>query len=183
MYSDEKLIKQILSGDKGAFEELIAKHYGTVYSICFNFMSNAEDARDMSQEVFIRIYNNLEKFRYESSLVTWIYRISANTCLTELKKMSRLKICTVDDSPTLEGVGANPEEAVQLKELTKLVEEELDKMGTQTGKIMRMRLYGREKFKDIAEKLGLSLSTATSIFTRSKRNLQKVIEGFYKEVD
>jgi len=177
------MISRILRGSSDAFEVLITKHYKTVYNICRNFMGDDEDARDMSQEVFIRIYNNLDKFRYESSLNTWIYRICANTCLTQLKQMNRLKTCSTEDCTLPDDKEMSPEDAYELKELTRLVEDELDNMGNTTGKIMRMRLFGMEKFKDIAGKLGLSPSTATSIFTRSKRNLQKVVESYNKEVN
>jgi len=180
---DRSVVKRILDGDSDAFGELIAKHYQTVYNICRGFMGNDEDAMDMSQEVFIRIYNNLNKFRYESSLFTWIYRICANTCLTQLQKMNRIKYCSAEECNEREDNAIRPEEAVELKELVRLVEDELKHMGETTGKIMHMRLFGMNKFKDIAARLGISSSTTTSIFTRSKRDLQKAVNFYKKEAD
>lgn len=183
MSEDNNIINQILNGDSIAFEVLIKKHYQTVFNICRGFMASDEDAMDMSQEVFIKVYNNLNKFRSESSFFTWIYRICANTCLTQLQKMNRLRICSAEECSLPEDSMTNIGEAIELKELISLVDDELDRMGITTGRIMRMRIFGRDKFKDIAAKLGLSCSTATSIFTRSKRNLQKAVELYNKEAD
>ena len=86
-----QLINRIKEGDKKAFDELVSLYEKTIYRICHRFFYNEEDAIDATQEVFIKIYRNIEKFEGRSSFNTWIYRIAANTCSTISEKKKKEK--------------------------------------------------------------------------------------------
>lgn len=77
-----QLIKDIKEGDRFAFDKLVSLYEKDVYRICHRFFNNEEDALDATQEVFIKLYRYIEKFEGRSAFRTWLYRISANTCLT-----------------------------------------------------------------------------------------------------
>jgi RNA polymerase sigma-70 factor (ECF subfamily) len=79
MDHDFRTVRKVLRGNIECFEELILKYESRVYRTCWRFVGNSNDAEDITQEVFIRIYNNLSKFKKNSSFSTWIYRITVNT--------------------------------------------------------------------------------------------------------
>ena len=73
------------------FRELVIEHQDQVFNTCLGFMKNSDEAKDMAQEVFIHVYQNIKKFKGESLLSTWIYRITVNKCLEEIRKRGRQK--------------------------------------------------------------------------------------------
>jgi RNA polymerase sigma-70 factor (ECF subfamily) len=83
---EEKYVALARDGDKGAFEFLVKKYETKVYGIASHMLPNAEDARDAAQEAFIKAYRSISRFRGESKFSTWLYRITNNVCLDQLRK-------------------------------------------------------------------------------------------------
>ncbi|MDD2437617.1 MAG: RNA polymerase sigma factor [Massilibacteroides sp.] len=83
---DKKWIEQILAGDVQSFSCLIAKYETMVYTLAFRLMGNKEDAEEVTQDAFIKVYNALDKFKFESKFSTWLYRIVYRTALTALRQ-------------------------------------------------------------------------------------------------
>ena len=82
---DIALVERYASGDMTAFDELMIRYERPIYRLCYRFTSNADDARDLAQEVFIKAFEHLAGFRKESSLKTWLYRIATNHCINHVK--------------------------------------------------------------------------------------------------
>lgn len=99
--TDDSIVKKVLRGEIQYFSELVDKYESLVYRTCYKFTRNNEDALDLCQEIFIKIYNNLDKFTGASSLSTWIYKISVNTCLNFLRTRDSLVLDTTDLEKTL----------------------------------------------------------------------------------
>jgi RNA polymerase sigma-70 factor (ECF subfamily) len=85
------LIQKLKSNDREAFYELVALYKDGVITTCYRFLLNKEDAEDISQEVFVEVYQSIGSFRGDSKISTWIYRIAVTKCLNELKKRQRKK--------------------------------------------------------------------------------------------
>src|SRR5438094_5173225 len=82
---DERaLVDACLAGRAGAFDVIVERHRRAVYQLCYRFVGNHEDASDLLQDVFLRAYRGLHRFRRESSLATWLYRIGVNVCLNRV---------------------------------------------------------------------------------------------------
>src|SRR4030095_16075773 len=81
---DITLIERYANGDMTAFDELMIRYERPIYRLCYRFTSNADDARDLAQEVFIKAFEHLTHFRRESSLKTWLYRIATNHCINHV---------------------------------------------------------------------------------------------------
>src|SRR5580765_2111884 len=79
-----ELVAACLAGRRDAFDLIVERHRRTVYLLCYRFVGNHEDASDLSQDVFVRAYKGLQRFRGQSSLSTWIYRIGVNVCLNRV---------------------------------------------------------------------------------------------------
>jgi RNA polymerase sigma-70 factor (ECF subfamily) len=89
---DEKLlIEQAQSGDREAFEQLVRRHDRDILRLAFHMLGNREEAREVFQETFLKAYRSLNRFRFESSFYTWIYRIATNVSLDHLRKRQTLK--------------------------------------------------------------------------------------------
>jgi RNA polymerase sigma-70 factor (ECF subfamily) len=78
---DLSLINRFKAGDISAFEEILLRHQDKIYNLCRRMLGNSHDAEDATQDVFLKAYQNLNKFKPESSLHTWLYRIAVNTCI------------------------------------------------------------------------------------------------------
>jgi RNA polymerase sigma-70 factor (ECF subfamily) len=102
---DRALVHRFCTGDEGAFEELINLYREKVYATAYRFVGNHEEADDLSQEVFIRVYRSLRKFRGDSSFYTWLYRIIINLCINYVKKRARYAKVPLED---VSGVMADP---------------------------------------------------------------------------
>src|SRR5262249_12548755 len=86
---DDQLVGHYLAGDRTAFDELMIRYQRRIYRVCYRFVENREDARDLAQDVFIKAFQNLSTFRRECSLKTWLYRIAINHCINHVKKHSQ----------------------------------------------------------------------------------------------
>ena len=89
MKGDEEdivLVRRFKNGNEKAFDRLFEKYQIPLYSICYRYTRNGADARDLTQDIFIKIYNNLKKFNEKSKLFTWLYRIAVNTCISFKRK-------------------------------------------------------------------------------------------------
>src|SRR6186997_1275747 len=82
---DFTLVERYANGDMTAFDELMIRYERPIYRLCYRFTSNADDARDLAQDVFIKAFEHLASFRKESSLKTWLYRIATNHCINHVK--------------------------------------------------------------------------------------------------
>jgi RNA polymerase sigma-70 factor, ECF subfamily len=171
-------IKKVLSGHPEYFNEMVETYKGLVFKICLELMKNEQDALDMSQEVFIKIYNNLDKFKFKSKFTTWVYKICVNTCLTELKKKHRLNL------PLEEGLdygsSPSPEELLEGEEIIELIKEEISRMSPKKRNILKLRSLKQYTFDKIAEILKIPSSSARTEYTRAKAQLAESIEKYNK---
>ena len=120
---DVQLVARAQTGDARAFEELVRRYRNTVYALAFRFVHNREEAWDLSQEVFVRAFNGLARFRGDASFKTWLMRITANQCKDFLKKR-RLKTVAFDEAHGGNQVGdPGPAHAAQAKEVVEAVNE------------------------------------------------------------
>ncbi len=86
---DFALVRAVRGGDEDAFGQLVRKYQGRIYSLAYGMVGNHSDADDLAQEIFLKCYRNIAKFRFKSSFYTWLYRIGVNTILTRRKKLRR----------------------------------------------------------------------------------------------
>ena len=94
---DTDLIKRAQQGDMSAFEQLVFRHDKQVIGIAARYTTNAEDAKDIYQEVFIRVYRNIRRFRFKSDFATWVHRITVNVCLTHKARAKRGLHISIDE--------------------------------------------------------------------------------------
>jgi RNA polymerase sigma-70 factor (ECF subfamily) len=184
--SQEKLLlERFRNGDKKVFGDLIRRYEKGVYRLCFRFFNNEEDAMDASQEVFLKAFRALEKFEGRSSFKTWLYRITANTCITLSEKKKREK------EGMIQGIlnwwsnrnAETPEEEFIAKETRRLNKEVVSDKIEKLPENYRMPLILKDieglPLDKISEVLEIPLGTTKSRINRGRRLLQESLQGYY----
>ena len=164
-----ELVELAKKGDERAFDELIDKFADRIFTEAYYLMGNREDAMDVSQLVFLRVFLGIKHFKGESKLSTWIYRITINTALRELKKRSRRP--PIEDSDDVD-----PQDEVIRHDEQKLAMVALDQLPEQYRAIIIMRELNDMSFKDIADSLGISVNLAKVRAFRAKQKFKTIIE-------
>ena len=150
-----------------AFEELVCRHEQKVYAICLRYFGNAEQAEEISQETFLKVFQQLKNFRGDSKFTTWLYRITINLCHTAAQKKSPKNFDSIDDYA----------DHLQLSEDFKCDDEEqcvqycIDKQQEQEKAIISMRFNTELSLQEIADILNLKLSA-------TKMRLYRAMDGF-----
>jgi RNA polymerase sigma factor (sigma-70 family) len=157
---------------KARFNKLFDKQYGKVFRLCKGYFNGNEAlASDSAQEVFIKIWESLDSFRGESSISTWIYRISVNTCLLYLRKQSTKKEKVMNAFPSIAAEQYSFEEEEKLQKMYRCIQklEEKDKM------IMLMMLEGIG-YQEISEVVGITEEALRVRIHRIKKNLTQCVQ-------
>jgi len=184
--TDKELIQQIVDKkNQKAFEDLVNRYQLLVIKTCMGFTSSYADAEDLAQEVFIEVYQSLEKFRNEAKLSTWIYRIAINKSLNFIRKQKRERFFKSIESFFNKD---NSYESIQLSDETNLADKRISNLeNKQLLKNAIAKLpenqriafilskYQELSYKEIAEVMGVTLSSVESLLFRAKSNLQKII--------
>lgn len=174
---DINFVKKILEGKTENFTGLVKMYEDRVYGTCLKFVRNREDALDLSQETFIRIYNNLDTYKGKSSLSTWIYRICVNTCLNFLRRKDAL-ILTGEIGIREDPDSKDPERLAQEKELFDFLDKNLNKSGEKSRKIFLYRFFHGMPFKEIAGRLKINAGSARMDYSRTRKMLKENINEY-----
>ena len=187
MDKDTELIESARNGDISAFKELVKEHKKNVYYLAFDLTRNREDAEDVSQEVFVKVYKSLNNFRGDAKFSSWLYRITVNTCLSLKTKKS---YSTMKPSEDIENVndakhGTNsssfpsPERETSSGFIKEHIEKALQKLPKKERMIFIMRNYNGMSFEEIVDVLKIKPGTARSSNFKALKKLQKEL-AFYK---
>lgn len=167
IHTDEKLIKQCLRGKTRAQQALYGKYSGVIYAICFRYAKNEEDAKDLLQETFVKMFTNLEKFKHEVSFEGWLKRIAVNTAIRHyqqsLKKLDNLDIELVQESRT---------EASAIAELSaKEITQTISCLPDGYRVVFNMYVVEGYSHKEIGDSLGITESSSRSQLMRARKIL------------
>jgi RNA polymerase sigma-70 factor (ECF subfamily) len=186
--TDLVLVKLAREGDLKAFEKLVDQNKKLVYNLAYNMVNNREDAEDISQEVFLKAYKSLNKFRGDSKFSTWLYRITTNTCLSlRRNKSNRIKTGEDEVENYLEQNSTevnvpfeqNPERFAERGFMKKNLEKALIALSPREKSVFVMRNLTELPFGEISEILKLRLGTVRSLNFRALTKLRREL-SFYK---
>lgn len=177
-------ISKLRNGEANAYVELLQLYQAKVYATCYKFFLNEEDAKDLTQEVFIEVFESVKYFKEESQLSTWIYRITSNKCLDEIKRRNRKKrLANLANKIGLESIhnllshDINPEKDLLIKEELKIVLAAMNKLTDQQRTAYTLSKVESYSNKEIAAILSISLSATEALIKRAK---QKLLEELKK---
>lgn len=168
---ERRLIIGSMERDEEAFEKLILSYEGKIYNMCFYLLKNKEDAMDASQEVCIKIYKSIDKFKGESKFSTWIYRITYNTCIDFIKKRkNELSYDEVIDTDTHRD--DRIEDIIESKELKYEIKRCIMKLSEDFRTIVIFRDIEGLSYQEIAEILNIEVGTVKSRLNRAREALR-----------
>lgn len=189
---DEKvLIKPLQKGDEDAFKKLVELYQDKVYNTVLGFLHSPEDAEDISQEVFIEVFNAIGKFRGGAKLSTWIYRIAINKSLELIRKQKRQKrfafFTNIFEMPENKKLYVadfdHPGVQLEHKENARVLFAAIAKLPENQKVVFTLHKVEGLSYQEISKILQLSLSSVESLMFRAKKKLQKLLADFYKGTD
>jgi RNA polymerase sigma-70 factor (ECF subfamily) len=170
---DFALVERYLAGDMTAFDELMIRYERQIYRVCYRFVENPDDAKDLAQEVFIKAFEHLPTFRRESSLKTWLYRIAMNHCINHVKKNSREFVEVAETmGSSLPSAHAEMEEQERREHLRRLVK----RLPPKQKAILELRIHEQLSYEEIARISGRSVSTIKASVFFALERLRKLVK-------
>ena len=177
---DFALIRRFIDGDESTFKVLMLKHKDKVRNLVFLTMGNRELVDDVSQEVFISVFNKLKFFRFESQFTTWLYRITVNKCKDHLRKI-KIRSIFIPIKDTDENIGGftKPSENIDVKEV---VQAAIEKLPEKLKVPLVMREMDGLSYKEIADQLFCEVGTIKSRIFRARETLKIFLQPFESEL-
>lgn len=188
MASERLLIEACRSGDREAFRRLYELHKDRVYSIALHFSGNDASARDIVQQVFLKLFTKIGEFRSESIFSTWLHRITVNACLDEHRKQRRF--ISIDARSDEEGGDENPfiesrvtiETDYSMIERSALVRRAVGRLKPKLRIAILLKYFEDLSYKEMAEALGCSEGTVASRLNRGHRELAGLLEALRSDI-
>jgi RNA polymerase sigma-70 factor, ECF subfamily len=176
--SEAALIEACLAGRSCAFDLVVERHRRAVYQLCWRFVSNHEDASDLSQDTFLRAYKGLRTFRGQSSLATWLHRIAVNVCLNRVSAKASLEKFTeaIDDRQYADTRSESPSDRLLKEEQGARVRAAIAALPEKQRATLILRMYHELSHQEIAELLGSSVGTVKANFFHALGNLKKRLD-------
>ncbi len=187
---EQKFIKLLKEGKQSAFNRLLDDYQQKVFSTCISFVPNKEDAEDIAQEVFLEIFKSISRFKGDSKLSTWIYRIATNKCLEFIRKKNTKKRFAFMqsilgneialDKTTYFTEFNHPGIVLENKEKSAIIFKAINSLSENQRAIFTLAKIDGKSYQEIKEITGKSLSSVESIMFRAKKSLKEKLEIFYK---
>ncbi len=191
---EQALIREAQAGDRLAFEALVRRYDQDVLRLALNLVRRPDDARDIYQESFLKVYRNLHRFRFECSFYTWLYRIVTNVCLDHLRRRSsrpeeqapepavsdlhgsRQRAADFFDRQVEHRSQANPEQSLVGKQIGQRITAALAELSPRERMIFELRHFEGLRLRAIGEMLGTTEETVKNSLFRATRKLRSRLE-------
>ena len=179
---DHSLVSKCLGGDEAAWEELVRQHTRQVYGLCFRFTNSAQEAQDLTQEVFLRVFKTIQSFRSaEGSFGTWLARVTRNLLIDHYRRTRQQRVTdSIEDQlPVLEQVGAagpaRPDQALAGREASEILQATLQKLSPDLREAVILRDLQEMEYREIAEVLDIPEGTVKSRINRGRAELARLL--------
>lgn len=176
---EDKLISRAVAGDGAAFSELMTMHEKRMYAVALRMCANREDAQDCLQDAMLRVYRSIGGFKGQSSFSTWVYRITMNTCLDELRRRKTRSASSLDTmleggwSPT---DGENgPEKQAVASEQRRVLNSAIADLPEDMRSAIVLRDVQGFSYEEIAEMLEVNIGTIKSRISRGREKLRQIL--------
>ena len=188
--SKENFIDDLKNGHRNAFDRLIEEYQDKVFGRCLSFVPNKEDAEDIAQEVFVEVFKSVKKFKGNSTLSTWIYRITTNKCLEFIrKKNTKKRFAFLQslfgnevplDKTSFFTEFKHPGILLENKEDAEVLYSAIDRLPEEQRIVFTLHKIEGLSYKEISEITEKSIPSIESLLFRAKKNLRKLLHDFYK---
>jgi RNA polymerase sigma-70 factor (ECF subfamily) len=185
--SEESLfVARLQANEDAAYDELVRVYNASIFHVAYRMLGDSAEASDVVQDIFLKVFRNIDGFKGEAALKTWIYRIAFSEILNRLrwwKRRHRFATVSLDEEPNGNGGGAagrlvadskpTPEEALESKEQERAIQQALSKLSGDHRSIIVLRDIEGFSYTEIADVLGVSIGTVKSRLARARGDLKK----------
>jgi RNA polymerase sigma-70 factor (ECF subfamily) len=175
--NDRDLVTKIINGEQNALKQLFEQYQHLVYNICYRMTGNREEAEDITQDVFIKIFHAIGKFRGDAKLSSWIYRIALNTCLKRERRKKLENWISLEflfqEKEQLHPASPEepPEQQIEIAEKEQIVQQAIQSLPERQKTALILYRYENLSYTEIAQVMKISLSSVESLLHRAKDNL------------
>jgi RNA polymerase sigma-70 factor, ECF subfamily len=182
---DYALLRKSSRGDQQAFAELMRRHQDRVYRLAWRLLRQTQEAEDATQEVFLKVYQNADRFTPSGTVSAWMNRITANHCLNLIRARQAKKEVAWEDLDSgggktanpvaLAAGGGNPLELVTGQECARQIQQALAGLPENQRQALVLKRFGDFSYQEIGEMMGLSASAVDGLIKRARQNLRQVL--------
>lgn len=170
------IVKKCVKGDRKAQHELYKTFYSKMMGVCYKYSNNAEDAKDLLQDGFVKVYSNIHKYNFEGSLEGWIRRIMVNTAIDHFRKNKNVYMVSDEDDYILENSKVESADSIYSQFGEEVIMEAIQSLSPAYKTVFNLNVIEGYQHKEIAEKLNISEGTSKSNLAKAKQNLKKILE-------
>jgi RNA polymerase sigma-70 factor (ECF subfamily) len=186
--TDEKeLVERFQNGEKDVFNELVIKYQGKIYNLVYKYVSNSETARDLSQEIFIKAFRALPRFKRQSAFYSWLYRIAINLCIDFIRQQKRGQTLSFEDLTTggndemvFNDASPLPPDQIEAKELGHIIGKAVEQLPPKQQRVFNLRYHHGLQLKEIATQLDRSEGTIKAHLHHAHKRLQTLLIPYLK---
>ena len=171
---DAALVAAFRAGRRDAFDVIVVRHRRSVYQICYRFVNNHEDASDLAQDVFVRAFKGLARFKGDAALATWLYRVAVNACLNRVA-LAKPATAELDPAAHVDTRVPNPLDDVLRTERAEAVRAAIAKLPPKQRATLMLRVYQECSHEEIATALGSTVGAAKANFFHALGNLRRLL--------
>lgn len=185
-HNEQLLLEKAKAGDVAAFEELISAYQKKVFNLALRIIGNYDDAADLAQDTFVRIFKAISNFKEQSSFSTWVYRITTNVCLDEIRKRKNKKVVSLDEDihmddgdmkRQVESDEPGPDEAAERKEVRRIVNNAINMLPEDQRVVITLRDIHGMSYEEIAKALDCPGGTVKSRINRARLALKNLLSS------
>jgi RNA polymerase sigma-70 factor (ECF subfamily) len=180
--TDEDLIERFQDGDLYAFDLIVKRYKNQLMNFVYRFLGNAEEAEDLVQETFLRVYRNRRAYQKVAKFSTWIYTIAGNLAKTELRKRKRRKFFSISDlgynekDYDISDEAYNPEKDVDSRMKEEIIHREINQLSPKFRQVILLRDVQQLSYEEISQIVNIPLGTVKSRVNRGRLKLQEKLK-------
>lgn len=188
--TDEALVERVRAGDRAAFRALVERHERRILRVAVARLRNEQEALDVCQEAFLKVYRGIGQFQGQSSFYTWLYRIVLNLCIDRLRRSGRAVAVDFDDAVAHDGDAEEPgalprhfrppDAAFQSQEFWHEYTRALEGLSEKHREVFQLYNDDGLSYKEIAEHLDINIGTVMSRLHHARQNLQGALRRYFK---
>ena len=180
---DLDIIQAAKAGDNEAFDKLVNRYYEMVYAVSFGVLNERESSRDVAQEVFIKVFRELQRFEGKSKFKTWLYRITVNSAIDQSRKKrltQTIDATDASDDPekaakVLTDTKPGPRDRASQAELGQLIQKAMTKLSEDHRAVLVLREFQELSYEEIAETLDIGIGTVMSRLYYARKKMAEIL--------
>lgn len=176
MEQDIILVRNVLKGDAKSFEYIVNKYEFSILKFVYNMIRNKEEAEDITQEVFLTVYNKMYLYNEKYKFYNWIVQIAKNKCIDYIRKYKKVYNVDITKQKRIKSKEISPQEFIEYKETKQLINDIISDLDIIDKQIIVLKCSQKMTFKDISDILNISQSTIKRRYYKTKNYIMDILE-------